>query len=60
MSLGEYKYTHLVEDYMEAVIQLMLITRNVQCESDFTGKGKAVLKPCVHSLCQWPFEGLCL
>ena len=41
---------------MEAVIKLMLMTRNVQCETGFTGKGKEILKPCVYSLCQWLLE----
>jgi len=45
---------------MEAVIKLMPITRNVQCEFRFTGKGKAILKPCVCSVCEWLLRGLCL
>jgi len=49
---GWVKIYSVVEGCMEAVIKLMIITRNVQSESDFTGKGKAVIKPCVCSVCQ--------
>ena len=41
------KYTHVVYDIIETVIKLMLITGNVQCESGFNRKGKAILK---HSM----------
>jgi hypothetical protein len=31
-------------------VKLMLMPRNEQFESRFTGKGKAVLKPCICSM----------
>jgi len=37
---------------VEAVIKLMLMTRNEQSECGFTGKGKAILKPCICSVCK--------
>jgi hypothetical protein len=45
-------YIDVVEDYMEAMFKLMLITSSVQCESGFTGKVKANLKRCICSVCK--------